>query len=571
LDPAFAERWGGRILSRPAIYAELSDAALRRAEDGALPGLGGFEIDRSPFGDDAATDEGLGTIATALRVVAAAASLAGAIASMLMLGWVMRLLLGDRHVLVALGWTRRQLVRVALLVVGPFLLAGALVGAVVGVLASPLAMVGLARRVDPAPRSVLLEAGAIVRVLALAVVALGAAAFVTASRATRGRTPRGSGPVRRLPLRQPIAISVGVRHARFTAVVAAIGGVTAVVAALGVSASIARLQIDPALTGQSSGRVIDSGEAIDIYDRVMPRLESDSRVVSLAGLHVSFDVYGPDGTQLTTLAYDLKRGNLGASIVRGRLPLNPDEVGLGPATLAHLHRRVGERIALRGPHGKAEFRIVAAVLFPEGDFSHDDGVALAVGGADRLLGDTRNVSQLHQVKFDWAPGVDALAADRELRSAGFPVLTNANALEPAVVKNLGQVKALPRYVALFVGLLSLVCLAYTLLVSLRLRSRELSTLRALGGRPSGSAAIVASQGFTVALVALAAGIPLGLLAGREVWKPIATGAHVVVRPVAPWSSVDLLVVMTTAATVALSAIPAWRARQLQPAAVLRNE
>jgi hypothetical protein len=331
------------------------------------------------------------------------------------------------------------------------------------------------------------------------------------------------------------------------------------------------LQTDPTLTGQGAGRVIDSGESVDAFDRGLALLEQDDAVTMLAGIHVIFDVSVAGGDDLPVLAYEIRRGELGASVVRGRLARQRDEVALGPATLVDLGRDVGDTIQLEGSRGTGTYRIVGSVLLPEGDFAHDEGAALATSGVDRLIGDAHDAGQIHQVLFEWAEDVDVGAAERELAAAGLQVLTNEDALQPATVRNLGEVEALPRYLAVFVGLLSLVALGHALAIAVRLRSRDLVTLRALGMTRGASTGIITSHALTITGVALAAGLPLGLAAGRQIWTPIANGAHVVVHAAWPWSWIGVLVVAAIAAAGALTAVPVWQTLRLRPADRLRAE
>src|SRR5262249_3670774 len=139
-------------------------------------------------GDDAATDDGLGTIATALRTLAAVVALAGAVVTLLVLGRLTRTALHEQPTLTALGCTRRALVRVVLLEFAPWLLAGIAGGVAVGLLLSPLSLVGLARRIDPQPTSVLSDGTVIVGV---AVVAVACAVVATAIIASRASVPSG--------------------------------------------------------------------------------------------------------------------------------------------------------------------------------------------------------------------------------------------------------------------------------------------------------------------------------------------------------------------------------------------
>jgi predicted lysophospholipase L1 biosynthesis ABC-type transport system permease subunit len=226
---------------------------------------------------------------------------------------------------------------------------------------------------------------------------------------------------------------------------------------------------------------------------------------------------------------------------------------------------------LTGPNGQDQYRIVGSMLFPEGDFNHDNGIALTFAGADRLLGNTHDAAQIHQVVFDWARGIDARSADQALADDGLPVLTNADALTPATVRNLGQVEALPRYLALFVGVLAIAALAHALALTFRLRARELATLRALGLTRITTAGVVATHALAIIVVASAIGIPAGLIVGKQLWTPIATGANVVVRPIAPWSSIGRLLLAGLVSSAIVTLVPMRRAWKLRPHEQLRAE
>ena len=347
--------------------------------------------------------------------------------------------------------------------------------------------------------------------------------------------------------------------------------VAVAVAALVISASISELLTDPVLTGQGTSRVIDAGESIDAYDRALPILERDRRVAMLAGVHVVFGITAGRGDELTALAYDVKRGRLGASVVDGRIPRGPGEVALGPVTLEQLEKHVGDRVRLHGDESSASYRIVGKVLFPEGDFDHDAGVALTVSGARRLIGDVGRNSTLHQVVFQWSDGVDARRADRALGASGLRVLTNAHALEPASVTNLGQVETLPRYLAVFLAILSLVTVGYALWASVRARSGEFATLKALGMTPSSLVGIVATQALTIVGIAFLVGVPVGVLVGRRIWTPIANGANVIVRSIAPGAWLAALLATMLVVTAILTLIPARQAFRIRAPEALRAE
>ena len=583
LSPSFVERYEDQMQMYVTVHTRLTPHAMDQGRAGRLPGVDGAEVSESPFGDISGVDDGLGAIATALRLVVIAAVLAGTAAAAFALVRSIRQMLGERTTLGALGWTRRGMVLATVLTLVPWLIVGVGVGVITGVIASPGAMIGLARRIDPAPRSVVVDP---VVVLVAGVVALAVALMIVVLAARRAATHQRSParPGRRgMPLMRPLPAVLGIRHALFAgsenggrlsrgALAALAGGMVVVVAALVVSASIARLETDPDLTGQGAGRVIDSGESVDVYDRVLPLLEGDDRVGALTGVHISFAISPTANDEdLTTLVHDIRRGDPSPSMVAGRIARGADEVALGPATLDRLDHEVGDVIELRGAQGTAEYHIVGSILFPEGDFDHDDGAALSVAGADRLLGNAHDGTQLHMVSFDWAEGVDTASAERDLAAAGFDVLTNDTALQPAAVTNLGEVQELPVYLALFVGLLALVTLGHALSVTMRVRAREFATLRALGATARASSATIAAQAATLLVVAIAIGLPAGLATGRHIWTLMADRAHVVVLPVSQWGPIAIALAAATVATAALTAITAWRARRLRTVDVLRAE
>jgi ABC-type lipoprotein release transport system permease subunit len=488
----------------------------------------------------------------------------------------------DRATLTAMGCTSGQLTVAATAAVVPALVLGVGGGVAAGVVGSRLAVTALARSVDPRPGAVIADASIALGATAAAVIVALVLAVLAARRAALPSTRTARPATSLVPLGRPVAVSLGVRDALFGtaagarrtsrgAIVVAAVGVALAVAALTISASIGRLQSDPTLSGQGSSRVIDSGESTETMDRALPRLEADPQVAMLAAVHVSFDISADGLGDMSTLAFDVRRGDIQPSVIEGAIPQGPDDVAMGPVSLERLHKHVGDTVTLSGPDGDEQYRIVGSMLFPEGDFDHDDGIALTIAGADRLLGDTHDAAQLHQVAFNWADDVDAARADQDLADDGLPVLTQANALRPATVTNLGQVEVLPRFLALFVGLLAIAALAHALAASFPLRARQLATLRALGVTRRTTVGVVAAHAATIATVAVLGGLPAGLVLGKQLWTPIATGANVVVRPVASWSWISLLLIAGLAGSALVALVPLLRTWRLQPHDQLRTE
>ncbi len=587
LSPAFAARFEDQMRTYTWVSARVTDpseAGISALRDGPLGAFDVQEVDRSFFTDSDATNDGLNTIAVALRLVALAGVLAGVTAVGLALVRLARETLAVRLTLAAMGWTRLQLAALVALLLVPWVLGGVVLGLVLGTGVSPMAVVGLARAVDPdvgalAPYPGLIAivgvAWVLVLGLLLGLIALGAARRTSDSTADGRALPR---------LSHPLALPIGMRRALFGAsdrggrasrgaAVAAAASVALAVAALLVGASIQRLHDDPSLSGQGQPdqRVIDSGESTDVFDRAMALLDRDERVADLAGVHVAFGVRAPRAGELTALVVEAHRGDVGVVTINGRLAVQPDEVAVGPATLDDLGLAVGDDVELSSEHGTAGFRIVGTTLFPEGDFSHDTGVAITAGGADRLLGGVELGTELHQVVFSWADDVDATAADRTLVDQGLRPFTTDEGLQPAVVSNLAEVGDLPSLLAVLVIGLGLVTLLHAVSLTTRTSGQEAGTLRALGLRPRAIAFIVEIQGIVLGLLAVAAGLPLGLALGRQIWSPIAGRAHVVDQPVAPWGAMASVGAVVLVGGAVLAVRPALRSTRQRPAAALRSE
>lgn len=585
LTDAFADRYAGQIRTYDLVEARLAPAALERAlatQSFEVPGLPEAEVQPSFFAASTATQDGLRAIATALRLIGLAAGVAGLTAVGLTLVRLARVTMADRPLLVAIGFTRAELVRATVVVLAPWVAGGVAIGAGLGVLASPQVSLGLAWAVDPTADELVVVGSTVAIVLVGAAVAAVVLVAFAAGRAGRAVAP----PLRdgwAVPtLRRPLAAPLGLRRALFggaerggrmsrSATVAATAGVAVATGALLVGASIARLQDDPRLSGQGSPdqRVVDGGEDPGVFARALAILEGDDRVRDLVGVHVAFGVRAKDGTELNALIYDVRRGALDAVTMRGRAPVQPDEVALGPVDLDAMGLTVGDDVTLSSDNGSATFRIVGVALFPEGDFAHDSGVVLTADGAAFLGGP--DAAALHQLAYSWAPGVDAAAADQSLVDAGLRPFTTAEGLVPAVVSNLGEVRSLPGVLAGLVLLLALATTLHAVSITARQRRAEAGTLRALGLTPRSVAAVVEVHGATMALVALVAGLPLGIAAGRVVWTAIAARANVIDRPVVSWTAMGIAGAAVLAGTMLL-ALPAFVSTlRLRPAAALRAE
>jgi hypothetical protein len=580
LTAGFVDRYDGRLARRDDIHVRLEPGALQRHQSGSAPLVFGSGDEESFFVDSGTTQDALETIAVALWLVGSIAGLAGAVAIAVALARASRASLTDRSTIVAFGWTRADQHRALALTHLPALVVGLAAGISAGVLASPGAMVGLAGAIDPRPDSVLISSGLLLAVtsgtVAAAALLLGAVGVLATRRASRVTTR-----VVGVPLGRPLAVVLGLRQALVApadrggrasrwATTAVVGAAAVACAALVVSSSIGRLQSDPSLTGQARGRVVDSRGSPAAFDEALPRLEADDRVAVLAANYldtVMMAGLGPVGL----LVNEPRRGQIEWSVTDGRMPRTADEIALGPATLEAADVQIDEEIEVSGYAGTGRFRVVGTVLFPEGFFEHDQGVAVTVDGGAALLGDVHERALQHQVVFEWAEGVDARAADRELTADGLVLMPDDTGIMPGRVNNLGQVEQLPRQLALLVGLLAFATLLHAVWTGVVLRARELVTLRALGVTRRSVTMMTWTHTLAIVAIGVSVGAPVGLVVGRQTWRPIAENAHVVVRAVLGWSWLGVVFGAALLAGVIVAALAARWAGRLRPAVDLRAE
>ncbi len=113
LSPAYFEAYGEQVHAFENVHVRLTDDAALESS--------GHQLGDSWFADFGTTSDGLGTAATALRLVALAVGLAGAFAIAISSMRVCRLTMRDHETLRALGWPSRRMAETSLAIVTPVL------------------------------------------------------------------------------------------------------------------------------------------------------------------------------------------------------------------------------------------------------------------------------------------------------------------------------------------------------------------------------------------------------------------------------------------------------------------
>jgi hypothetical protein len=277
--------------------------------------------------------------------------------------------------------------------------------------------------------------------------------------------------------------------------------------------------------------------------------EVNRRPTPLAGLDVVSDAVGPP-------------------ILEGRLPLENGEVALGHRTAADLHVEVGDSVTLS--YGGSDHRDVVVGLLQVGPSITP---SMLIGdGALVTIDEMRELSEGQPVDFllaDAAPGVpvdDAIAALRPAWGTNVDVPVQSPDLA-----NLHRVRTIPMALALAVALTALVLEGAALWGSTRRRRGALATLRAIGATSRQLRVVLAWQAGWVYLIAAAVGIPMGIVAGRLVWRLIAHGIGVLVEATVPVGLVISVIGLGLVASIILGLTTAFMLRRLGRMRVLQVE
>ena len=204
-------------------------------------------------------------------------------------------------------------------------------------------------------------------------------------------------------------------------------------------------------------------------------------------------------------------------------------------------------------------------LFPQGDFQFDDGVWMTAGGAERLIGNPHDNAAIHGLVYDWAPGIDADAAD-----ASIGVEPDQIDVSAPPVANLRGVVGLTQLLAIVFGTMAVALLVHASMAAGRRGRHEHSTLQALGLVDGQRQAIGAVHLVTLTAAATTIGLPLGLSAGSRIWTQIAQDVHVLAAMDHDASTLVLAWALLAGALTVLT-VPAIVRRRHGPIDALRAE
>ena len=525
---------------------------------------------------------------------------------------------GDLEVLRSLGADRPTMVADAML--GPLgaVVLGAVVAVGIAVAFSPLMPIGPASQVDPSP-GIALDWTVLLSGFALLILSLGGLTIVLAYSGStrrdheRRESVRPSGAVdlaARSGVPEPALTglrfslergrgrtAVPVRSALTGAVLA----VAVVVATLTFGSSLATLDSHPALYGWNWTYAINSPGTDDVPPVVGHLLSRDPEVAAWTGY--TFGNVQIDGLTVPVLLTQA-HAELSPPILTGHVVDANNQIVLGSATLAALHKKIGDTVMVSyGAPQDAPIYVPPSPMVIAGTATMP---AIGVSGhlhpsmgTGALLPTGLEPAAFKRALLQPDPNLNGPAIDVVRLKNGVPPAAGRASLQrvvatadkvmaedpngqgdtyallsvqrPAEIVNYQSTGATPAVLATGLAAGALAALGLTLGASVRRRRRDLALLKTFGFTHGQLAAAVAWQASVVAVIGIIVGVPVGIIAGRWLWILFANAINAVPSPSV--SVVDVLVVALGTLVLAnvAAVIPSRMAARTPTALVLRAE
>jgi hypothetical protein len=275
------------------------------------------------------------------------------------------------------------------------------------------------------------------------------------------------------------------------------------------------------------------------------------------------------------------------TVLDGELPDAADEVAVGSATAEDRDLDVGDTVELGGMVTPRPAVVTGIVVLPTlGPFVSDRvsaGVGLLVTDA---LFDAPDLEMFREAATGWYAFVGVDLADEAHDAAtvarieqslagldryGVPALTYPTPVRPAEIIDAEDTRSLPLLFGIGFAGVAAIGLGVASWASARARRRELAVLAALGLADRQVRHTIWVQSLATMLLALAIGVPVGVVTGRALWRAFASSLGVVPDPTTSSIAVVLVVLAGVVAAVVAALIPSHLATRVSPAAGLRAE
>jgi len=490
----------------------------------------------------------------ALWLVSGLALVGAAVVAALIAARALRVGSGEHAELRSLGWRRRDLMTERA-VEGALIGVAALpVAALIGYLGTTPFPLGILEMFEPDPgaRLDLVVLGLGLPALVAVVAAAGAVAggkHLRPSRAAAAaappRVPAGAGMPFVVGLHYAASNAAGRRPWRAIAIGAL--GIAGIVGAAFAGSALTTVVDTPERWGVNFDSMFGNPYAPTQDDLVTPLIDLDD-VSAATGAHIGSVTI--DGSDTQTIAFARAKGDLVPTVLEGRVPRTDDEIGVGAEVARRVGVDVGDHVEVAGVTGDPERMLVVGIVVLPG--TAGNGATMTFDSYRR----TNPVATQNVVLVRFRPGTPASAVEAVSAAVYSPPDSLAT---PLSIRALERVTAAPFLLCGVIAFMLLVSGAYLLATSVRVRSTDLATLRALGAEGRQVRAVVRWQAMLITGAMVVVGVPLGVIAGRLVIRSITTTLGIVPTIDVPlWLVVAGVVVPLVVAGV-LTIIPARRA------------
>ncbi len=506
----------------------------------------------------------------------------------------------------ALGLRPRQVSGLGMARSGAIGLAGAIGALGLAFALSPLTPVGEARVAEPAQGFAfdvaVLVLGALFTVVVVLILSAYPAWRATRVHMERSETQRGAtrassivGALARAGA--PPSIVVGTSRALergkgrasvpvMTALLGTVVAVTALVATTIFGASLSNLVSTPSLYGMN-WQVDLNGLTYSQVQSIV-RKSAHNPLITKITSEVTGKYVEVNGIAVQGIVAEVAKGPMAFSLVDGRYPTAEGQIALGATTLAeagaHIGSSVPVSIYMSSQPETSALKVVGTIAFPPefGTGGFGIGAVATVATVENLAcpaGPTRRTcmdklgNKLRSaLGWDMAIGTApsragrALAARLETRFGS--LLTPASV--PTDLVNFGQAVNFPALLGVTLAIFGAAALAHLLFVSVARRRREVSILKVIGFVRAQVGAAVCWQSTTIAIVGIVLGVPIGIAAGRVIWRAFASNLGVVPVDIAPVHLIVLFALGVLVVGAGLAVLPALLAARTPPAEALRE-
>lgn len=545
-----------------------------RAQLDELPVASQFGIDR---GDWVPTEvrSSVRAYGQGLAVLAGIAAVATIVMVGQLLSRQVRLAESERLVLRSTGMTRGQVVADPLVGAAVPTTVGAVAAVGLAYLASGLFPTDFVRQVEPDPGRRFEALALLPGAFAVALIVL---AWVFVAIVISGREPPGARQAtvvdalaKRAPRRAATALRFAfTRQSRdSTRPRAAVVGAAAVVAvlfgAVTFGASLAGLVERPSRWGQDFDLTVGQGGDV-LSEDVRAALENDPDIAAVSLFGTVLTTVGAQGFDVTGVLPVL--GSTAPHVFEGRLADGADEIAIGRAVARRLGVGVGDDLAVAGPGGARTLTITGLAVIPavEGGDGVGEGGLVTFDGLLRIDPSAGPTAAGMRLRPEASP--DA-ARQRLSETTGMAVGPGFD--RPGVILNVGRVRSIPYLVAAVLGVLLLLNLAHHLILSLHRRRRDIAVLQALGADSRWVTGVVHWQASLFTLLVAGLGTPVGIMAGRVVYRAFVGRIGAVDTVTVPIGIVAATLVGLVVLANVVAAPSARRARQRPPSGALAEE